>query len=93
MTPGQQAPAFVEAGVPIIDSDDAALQAALPRLAELLAETRPAIRTLSVEGLDYFATQADIRREGVAITLLRLAVATGALLFVLGFAAAVLAWL
>ena len=88
-----QAQDFLVAGVPIIDSDDAAMRAALPRLATLLGDTRPAIRTLSVEGLDYFATQADLRREGVAITLLRLAVATSALLFVLGFSAAVLAWL
>jgi len=89
----EQAQDFLAAGVPIIDSDDAAMRAALPQLAALLTETRPAIRTLSVEGLEYFATQADLRREGVAITLLRLAVATGALLFVLGFSAAVLAWL
>ncbi len=82
---------FIARAVPLIDASDARLTAALPRLAGLVAETRPAVRALSVNGLEYFAAQADLRREAVATTLWRLAAVTIALLSFLLLAALVLA--
>jgi len=87
----RQVRAFLDSTVPVIDADDGALLEELPELAETAADMRPIARQLSVNGLDYFAQQADDRREGVAVTLLRLEAAAIVLLTVLVIAALVLA--
>jgi PAS domain S-box-containing protein len=82
---------FLGTAAPIIDADDANLTGQLPALSVLIAEARPAVRALSVAGLEYFAGAADLRRQAVARTLTRLAVATVALLSILIVAALFLA--
>jgi PAS domain S-box-containing protein len=84
---------FLDRSVPLIDASDDRLISALPELAAEAADLRATVRTLSVNGLDYFAQQADARREGVAVTLLRLEAAAIVLLSVLVIAALVLAGL
>jgi len=84
---------FLDRSVPLIDASDDRLISGLPELARAAADLRATVRTLSVNGLDYFAQQADARREGVAVTLLRLEAAAIVLLSVLVIAALVLAGL
>ena len=85
------AEAFLAEAVALVDAPDAELAAALPRLAARIEAARPAIRALSVTGLESFAAQADLRREAVAATLLRLAVVAAALVGALVAVALVLA--
>ncbi len=58
--------------VDIIDAPDAELRAALPELAKSAEDLRNDTRTMSLQGLIYFAEQADRQRADVTDTLLRL---------------------
>lgn len=74
---------FLSDALPVIDSDDAGLQAGLSDLKSLAADTRPSIRALSNSGLNYFATESDRRRTSISATLTQLAAAVGFLLLLL----------
>lgn len=74
---------FLEDALPFVDGSDEALLASLPNLDALSLEARPAVRTLSNSGLNYFATDSDHRRISVSRTLTQLAVAVGILMLIL----------
>jgi PAS domain S-box-containing protein len=82
---------FLDETVPFIDQGGAALKNALPSIYEKMEVLRPAVRDLSITGLGVFAKQADARRQGIAQTLMRLAMVTVALLSVLLLSALLLA--
>ncbi|AUH35255.1 hybrid sensor histidine kinase/response regulator [Paracoccus tegillarcae] len=65
---------FLDGCVDKIDADDPTLQAALPTLAQEAGKVRSNVRRLSTSGLSYFATESDMRRENVYITLLQMAI-------------------
>ena len=82
---------FLDETVPFIDQGGATLQSALPDIYKKMEVLRPAVRDLSITGLGVFAKQADARRQGIAQTLMRLAMVTVALLSVLLLSALLLA--
>jgi len=78
--------AWLDKTVPYIDANDIELTGQLPRLAGLVQDIRPDIRTLSNSGLNIFARNADQQRVDVALTMKELAVAIVALISALGLA-------
>ncbi|WP_163852296.1 PAS domain-containing hybrid sensor histidine kinase/response regulator [Pseudooceanicola aestuarii] len=64
---------FLDRSVPLIDSPDPALLAALPELAARTDLVRPHVRALSNSGLEFFARDSDARRERISVTLLQMA--------------------
>ncbi len=81
---------FLDASVPIIDSDDASLIAQRVTLKDALRATRPDVRALSLEGIKGFAIASDQRRSGVSRTLRLMAGIAFGLILVLALAALVL---
>lgn len=71
--------AFLENAIPIIDSDDEALMAALPRLSAMVDAVRPDVRGLSLRGIAVFGAQSDTRRESLLTVMQRIAILTAAL--------------
>lgn len=71
--------------VPLIDGPPDRLVSALPDIANRLQQMRVTVRDLATAGLQFFAHESDASRDSVAVTLLRLAVVTGALLLALAF--------
>ena len=74
---------YLDRSVPLIDGPDAALQAALPELAEGAAQLRESSRAVTLKSLADFSARSDIEREEMASTLLRLAAITGLLMLLL----------
>lgn len=74
---------FLDATTPLIDGSNADLRSALSDIADRTLALRPALRTLATSGLAYFAAEADARREGVSVTLFRLAGVTACLVVAL----------
>ena len=64
---------FLDQSVPLIDGDDATLQAALTRLLGTAVTLEDAIRKLSLAGLTSFAEISDERRENLIQTLFLMA--------------------
>ncbi|GHG94098.1 ATP-binding protein [Pseudodonghicola xiamenensis] len=64
---------FLDQAVPLIDSPDARLAAALPQLAQTAERISEDVRNLSLEGLAAFAQISDSRRTGLIRTLLIIA--------------------
>jgi hypothetical protein len=79
--------AFLDGAVPLIDSSDAVLIAALPTLLQRSKDVRPNVRALSNSGLNFFAEDADRRRTAAATTLMQLATGVTILLLALLFLA------
>ncbi|PRY80155.1 PAS domain S-box-containing protein [Yoonia maritima] len=77
---------FLDETVPLIDSDDAVVRAGLVGMMESAELMRPQVRQIANSALDYFATEADRRRQVFATTLLQLAVLVLVLIFVLALA-------
>ncbi|WP_394177422.1 ATP-binding protein [Yoonia maritima] len=77
---------FLDETVPLIDSDDETLRAGLPALVERAERMRPTVRKIANVALDYFATEADRRRQVFAETLLQLAILVIILILVLALA-------
>lgn len=75
--------AFVFQILPLIDSDDDNLRAAIGELSGQTTAIRWDVRTLSVSGLSYFARKSDLRRSQVTQTLLNLALVAAVLFFAL----------
>lgn len=84
---------FLDDTVGAIDSDDAGLTAAIPALQKRAAAVRMDVRGLSNSGLDFFAQDADRRRQGVAVSLLQLAGVAVLLMLLLAFLATYLGYL
>ncbi|MBY6089400.1 ATP-binding protein [Maritimibacter alkaliphilus] len=79
VAPRQRIAGFLDDTVPLIDGPDAALQAALPGLAERATTISGEVRALSLAGLSAYAELSDARREGVMRTLIALAAVLGCL--------------
>lgn len=77
---------WLDTTVPYIDASDVELTSQIPRLAGLVQDIRPDVRTLSNSGLKIFAQNADRQRADVAKTLTELALALAALISALGLA-------
>lgn len=77
---------FLDETVPLIDSDDETLRAGLPALVERAERMRPTVRKIANVALDFFATEADRRRQVFAETLLQLAILVIILILVLALA-------
>lgn len=75
--------AFLDKAVPVIDSSDAELVAALPTLLERSLDVRSNVRSMSNSGLNFFARDSDSRRTNVAVTLTQLAAGVTVLLLAL----------
>ncbi|RJE78973.1 ATP-binding protein [Paracoccus sp. JM45] len=60
---------MMDDAIPIIDSDDRILRAAVPDLIEKFQNIAPAHRTISLEGVRYFANISDVRRAAMVQTL------------------------
>lgn len=75
--------AFLDATVPVIDSGDTQLRAALPALMTQSQLIAPTVRAMSNSGLEFFARESDRRRQNVAKTLTRLAAGVTLLLLAL----------
>ncbi|MBT8411546.1 MAG: PAS domain S-box protein [Octadecabacter sp.] len=75
--------------IPIIDGPDADLIAALPEITGQIDAIRPAVRDVSLIGVEYFSRIADAQRARVANALLRLGLLT--FLLVAALSATVLA--
>ncbi|MGZ9811177.1 ATP-binding protein [Pseudoroseicyclus sp. H15] len=73
--------AFLDEAVPLIDSSDEVLLAALPALSDEAQELLPLVRALSLAGLTTFAETSDERREKVRRTLAQM---VGVLALLLG---------
>lgn len=71
--------------IPFIDGPPEGLVAALPGMAAQMRDMRLTVRELATAGLQFFAHESDASRSSVAVTLLRLAMATAALLLALAF--------
>ncbi|NDV00533.1 ATP-binding protein [Pseudoroseicyclus tamaricis] len=71
---------FLDAAVPVIDSPDAQLAAALPALSAEAQALLPQVRALSLAGLASFAESSDERREDVRRTLAQMVGVLGLLL-------------
>lgn len=78
---------FLDDAALIIDGPEPEFVARLPELLDMAESMRLNVRKLAVTGLDYFAELEDQRRESVAGTLLRLALATLALVSIVVVAA------
>jgi PAS domain S-box-containing protein len=79
--------AFLDGIVPVIDSSDAELVAALPALLQMSQDVRSNVRALSNSGLNFFARDSDSRRTTAATTLTQLATGVTILLLALLFLA------
>ncbi|WP_386682669.1 ATP-binding protein [Loktanella sp. R86503] len=77
---------FLQRSVPVIDSDDADLLAALPDLRQSAEQARRDVRDLSNGGLDLFASASDAQRQAIARTLIQLGAILAALIGVLAVA-------
>nr|WP_255698830.1 ATP-binding protein [Yoonia sp. I 8.24] len=77
---------FLDRTVPLIDSDDATLRAALGDISEYAEQTRPLVRTIANSALDFFASESDARRQTFAGTLFQVAALMAILVTVMGFA-------
>ena len=77
---------FVDEMVPLIDSDEAVVRENVSEMAQRAETIRPEVRQIANSALDYFALEADQRRQEFATTLLQLAVLVLALIFVLALA-------
>lgn len=84
---------YLDASVPSIDSDDAALQAALLPLFESAVAIQPDIRLISLGGVDVFSEQSDAQRENTQTAIIDLGLIVVALLVVLASVVAVLMYL
>jgi PAS domain S-box-containing protein len=76
--------AFLDGLVPVIDGPDQGLAKSLPQLEAALPDIRAAARTMTLNALSEFAAQSDMQRNSISDTLVRLAVLTGMLIFVMG---------
>jgi PAS domain S-box-containing protein len=74
---------FLDTTVSTIDGSDGQLMAALPDIAQRLPELRAAARSMTLKALSDFAAQSDQERDSISETLVRLAILTAALIFVL----------
>lgn len=74
---------FLDDTVPIIDGDDAALLAALPKLSTDVSVARFHVRDAALEGITFFSEVSDNRRISVAKTLIYVALLTSALILIL----------
>ncbi len=74
---------FLDRSVPLIDGDDNDLKASLSDLTAEAALLRPDIRTLALEGIEYFSTLRDRQRGEIYRTLANIALLATALLVVL----------
>jgi PAS domain S-box-containing protein len=74
---------FLFQSVDLIDADDKTLTAALPDLLVLADDAETRARTLSNSGLSFFAKEADLMRENVALTLMQMAAGVAFLIIVL----------
>ena len=74
---------FLDRAVSLIDAPDAELIQALPSLIDLTADTRANVRRLSNSGLNFFANDADQRRQAVARTLTQMAAGVSILIVAL----------
>ena len=75
--------AFLDTMVSKIDSPDAAMMATLPEMERRLPDLRAAARSMTLKALSDFAAQSDQERDSISETLVRLAILTAALIFVL----------
>ena len=82
---------FLDDTVATIDAPDPVLAEAIPAILAPLPDVRAAARTLTLNALSEFAAQADLNRESISSTLLRLAMVTATLLFIVVGVAGVLA--
>lgn len=76
----QELSTFTKATEHIIDAPDEVLIAALPQLMELTHPLRRATRTLSLQGLTFFARQADLHRAQINDSWVRLTTSIVALI-------------
>ncbi|KUF12856.1 hybrid sensor histidine kinase/response regulator [Pseudoponticoccus marisrubri] len=83
LAPLQRIRAQLDALIPLIDGSASDLRAELDRLSAEIEEMRLDVRLLSTNGLQFFARQSDASRNSVAVTLLRLALITIALVLAL----------
>ena len=67
----------------LMDGSNEGLRAALPDILTQTLALRPAVRSLYISGLGYFAEQADLLRNRLANTMLQLSAAAGILLILL----------
>ncbi|MBT0956537.1 response regulator [Alphaproteobacteria bacterium KMM 3653] len=74
---------YLDAAVPMIDGDDAALMADLPLLEQQANQIRPSVRRLANSGLNFFANASDKQRENLFSTLSQLAFGVTLLLLAL----------
>lgn len=81
---------FLNDHVALIDGPDDRLRARLDDIAPLLPDLRAAARRMTLNSLSIFAAEADLNRNSMADTLIRLAMATGALVLMLGGTAIIL---
>ncbi|NIZ60176.1 hybrid sensor histidine kinase/response regulator [Sedimentitalea sp. CY04] len=75
---------FLDQSTTAIDGSDADLQAYIPELQKQANALRPQIRSLFVQGLEYFASQSDQRRLSIFTTLTELAIISVTILIALG---------
>lgn len=87
----RQVMAYLDETVALIDAPDRMLARNLGRIAAPLPEVRAATRAMTLDAVSDFAAQADLNRESISLTLLRLAAVTAALMLILAGVAAILA--
>ncbi len=75
--------AFLNDTARLIDGPDADLVADLPALAARADALRADVRAISLEGINTFAHQSDVQREGVSNAMTRIAALTGGLVIAL----------
>ena len=71
---------FLERSVTVIDASDAILLTALPEMRRAVKPLRANVRALAHEGLGFFSTSSDNRRNAISATLFQLASVVGILL-------------
>ena len=69
----RQVMAYLDETVALIDGPDRMLARNLGRIAAPLPEVRAATRAMTLDAVSDFAAQADLNRESISLTLLRLA--------------------
>lgn len=74
---------FLPRTTPLIDGEDAALEAALPALVDDLQSLRMDLRSLSIRTVEQYAALADQRRADLALLLRQIAATSAALLALL----------
>ena len=74
---------FLAGSVPLIDGDDDTLRAGLPAMAARAEAIRPALRSISLNGVRIFSAQADGQRFSVLRALIRITALTAALVLAL----------